>query len=318
MTKVIFKTVLLLSVLALSACTSQEQEWQTFLNNSIISSDTAVKHLQRQIDVGRVKNTKLLNSYANYLRREKPELGEIIDALALDAKSSGPIFQGLVARLAEAKAVAAASPKQGKEAVEKVWAELDLIKGAASPEIYGMMLTDPINVLADMSNGQLGRVEAMSKEAAAQANGAADMGPGSQLVGNPTYGSWRSNSGGNSFWVWYGQYALFSSLFRSPIYYGGWAGGRNYSYYHDYGRSHYTSPSQRKAQNTVNNQAKSKFQQSGKSFKSPYAKTKTGAASTVSKPRSSSRSGGFKSAYAKSSSARSSASRTSRSSRRGK
>jgi len=318
MTKVISKAVLLLSVLALAACTSQEQEWQTFLSKSITSSDTAVKHLQRQIDTGLVKNTKLLENYANYLRQAKPELGEIIDALALDAKSSGPIFQGLVARLAKAKAFAVASPQQGKEAVEEVWAELDLIKNAASPAIYGMMLTDPLNVLADMSNGQLGRVEAMSKEAAAQANGAADMGAGSQLVGNPTYGSWSSGSGGNSFWVWYGQYALFSSLFRSPIYYGGWAGGRNYSYYHDYGRSHYTSPSQRKAQNTVNKQAKSKFQQSGKSFKSPYAKTKTGAARTVSKPRSSSRSGGFKSAYAKSSSARSSASRTSRSSRRGK
>ncbi len=318
MTNVILKTVLLLSCLTLSACTSQEQEWQEFLNTSLRSTETYLDNLKSQINRGLIKNTKILKSYSNYLHREKPELDEIIKALALDTDANGPTYQGLVLRLKQARSEIKDAPQQGKEAVEAVWTELDLIKGAASPDIYGMMLTDPINVLADMSEGQLARVEAMSKEAASRANGAADMGAGSQLVGNPTYGSWRSGNSGNSFWVWYGQYAMFSSLFRSPIYYGGWAGGRSYSYYHDYGRSHYTSPSQRQTQTRVNNQAKSKFQQSGKSFQSPYAKTKTGAARTVSKPRSSSGSGGFKSAYAKSSSARSSASRTSRSSRRGK
>ena len=316
MTNVILKTVLLLSCLTLSACTSQEQEWQEFLNTSLRSTEAYLDNLKSQINRGLIKNTKILKSYSNYLHREKPELDEIIKALALDTDANGPTYQGLVLRLEQAKAEIRDAPQQGKEAVETIWAELDLIKGAASPDIYGMMLTDPINVLADMSEGKLARVEAMSKAAATRANAATDMGPGSQLVGNPSYGSWRSNSSGSSFWVWYGQYAMFSSLFRSPIYYGGWAGGRSYSYYHDYGRSHYTSPRQRQAQTTVNNQAKSKFQQSGKSFQSPYAKTKTGAARTVSKPRSGS--GGFKSAYAKSSSARSSASRTSRSSRRGK
>ena len=316
MTNVILKTVLLLSCLTLSACTSQEQEWQEFLNTSLRSTEAYLDNLKSQINRGLIKNTKILKSYSNYLHREKPELDEIIKALALDTDANGPTYQGLVLRLEQAKAEIRDAPQQGKEAVETIWAELDLIKGAASPDIYGMMLTDPINVLADMSEGKLARVEAMSKAAATRANAATDMGPGSQLVGNPSYGSWRSDSSGSSFWVWYGQYAMFSSLFRSPIYYGGWAGGRSYSYYHDYGRSHYTSPRQRQAQTTVNNQAKSKFQQSGKSFQSPYAKTKTGASRTVSKPRSGS--GGFKSAYAKSSSARSSASRTSRSSRRGK
>ena len=316
MTNVILKTVLLLSCLTLSACTSQKQEWQEFLNTSLRSTELYLDNLKSQINRGLIKNTKILKSYSNYLHREKPELDEIIKALALDTDANGPTYQGLVLRLEQAKAEIRDAPQQGKEAVETIWAELDLIKGAASPDIYGMMLTDPINVLADMSEGKLARVEAMSKTAATRANAATDTGPGSQLVGNPSYGSWRSNSSGSSFWVWYGQYAMFSSLFRSPIYYGGWAGGRSYSYYHDYGRSHYTSPRQRQAQTTVNNQAKSKFQQSGKSFQSPYAKTKTGAARTVSKPRSGS--GGFKSAYAKSSSARSSASRTSRSSRRGK
>jgi len=318
MTKVIFRVALIMAAGVLGACTSQQQEWNTFLNEAATSADRAVSNLEKKIDIGLVKNTKLLGSYADYLRQQKPELGEIVDALALDARPSGPIFQSLKSRLTEAKAAIQGAPEKGEATVEELWEELDLIKEASRPDIYGMMLTDPINVLADMSEGQLARVEAMSKEASMQASGRTDMGAGSQLVGNPTYGRWSNNSSGNSFWVWYGQYALFSSIFRSPIYYGGWASGRHYSYYHDYGRSHYTSPQQRRTQTKVNNQAKSKFQQSGKSFQSPYAKTRTGASRTVSKPSTRSRSGGFKSAYAKSSSARSSSSRTSRSSRRGK
>lgn len=40
----------------------------------------------------------------------------------------------------------------------------------------------------------------------------------SQFVGNPQYGQW-SNSGGSSFWEFYGRYAMMSSLFNmmSPV-----------------------------------------------------------------------------------------------------
>ena len=37
--------------------------------------------------------------------------------------------------------------------------------------------------------------------------------PGYQYVGNKEYGQWRQDSRGNSFWEFYGKYALFSSLF---------------------------------------------------------------------------------------------------------
>lgn len=35
---------------------------------------------------------------------------------------------------------------------------------------------------------------------------------GMAYVGNPRYGSWQTGSGGTSFWVFYGQYAMFRSL----------------------------------------------------------------------------------------------------------
>ena len=40
--------------------------------------------------------------------------------------------------------------------------------------------------------------------------------PGYQYVGDSRYGRWQSDHTGNSFWEFYGKYALFSSLF------GGW------------------------------------------------------------------------------------------------
>ncbi len=49
--------------------------------------------------------------------------------------------------------------------------------------------------------------------------------PGYQYLGNPEYGNWRQDRSGNSFWEFYGKYALMSQLF-------GW-GNRSF-YRNDY------------------------------------------------------------------------------------
>lgn len=54
--------------------------------------------------------------------------------------------------------------------------------------------------------------------------------PGMAYVGNAKYGEWKKDDSGNSFWSWYGKYALFSMLFNSrPSYYGynSWNGWNN-------------------------------------------------------------------------------------------
>lgn len=318
MKKAIYAIYLLMGMFVLSGCGSKEQEWAAFLNESVLKSGRSLDQLRKHITSGLINNTTLLTEYAEVVREDRPELSEIIDALAEDAGTNGPLFRGLQSRFDDAKIAVEFAPKQGEQVVESVWSELELISGAANPSIYGMMLTDPINVLADMSNGRLPRVEAMSKQAAMQANKSADMGAGSQLIGNPSYGQWQTNSSGSTFWEWYGKYALFSALFRSPVYYDRWSYGRNYSYYHDYGRNSYTSPNQFRSQATVDKQAKAKFQTSGKSFQSPYARSRTGASSTAAKPKPRPSSSSFKSSYQNSSSARNASSRSSRSYSRGK
>ena len=54
--------------------------------------------------------------------------------------------------------------------------------------------------------------------------------PGMAYVGNDKYGKWEKDNSGNSFWSWYGKYALFSRLFFFPpsyFHYGGWNSWNN-------------------------------------------------------------------------------------------
>jgi hypothetical protein len=37
--------------------------------------------------------------------------------------------------------------------------------------------------------------------------------PGYQYVGNDQYGRWRTDASGNSFWEWYGKYAMLQTVF---------------------------------------------------------------------------------------------------------
>jgi hypothetical protein len=316
----------LLAILVMSGCSSQEDEWRLALNDRIVDAQSSLKKLDRGFNNGSMRNVAILKFYADEVKKIQSGMYELIHTLGMDATKQGPLYKNIQLRLSDAKAGMEPAIKAGKQKVEALYQELQYIVLAADTKTYNQMLTDPINVLADMSNGKLARVEAMSKTASARTNSASDYGAGSQLIGNPNYGQWN-NQGGGSFWEWYGKYALFSSLFnRRSVSYSSWGHNRDYSYYNDYGRDRYTSPSQYKQQQTAQKKAENKFKQSGKSFSSPYAKTRSGSRTSVDRFKTPSR---FQSSYSKpsssstsaasnSSSFRSGYSRTSRSSSSGK
>ena len=55
--------------------------------------------------------------------------------------------------------------------------------------------------------------------------------PGYQYVGDERYGRWRTDSSGNSFWEWYGKFAMMShvfGMFNRPIYRNDWDTFRDY------------------------------------------------------------------------------------------
>jgi hypothetical protein len=61
--------------------------------------------------------------------------------------------------------------------------------------------------------------------------------PGYNYVGNEQYGKWKKDSSGNSFWEFYGKYALISSLMGGgPMYRRDY---RSYRDYHGQGRPYY-------------------------------------------------------------------------------
>ena len=265
----------------------------------------------------RVRNATILNQYADTLKQQKPEYSALIDALAKDATTTGPLFINLSQRLQDVRN----RPESFTDWREQL-DELIAIEEAASLSLYGDALSDSINVLADMSGGALPRVNAVSRESEIAANKSQDMGPAAAMVGNPNYGQWTTGSNGMSFWEWYGMYSLFNNLFNyGGVSYDHWGRHRGYSYYHDYGRSRYSSPKQRKAQQSLYTKTQKSFASRGQTFKGPYSKKRTGASSLSRSSYTPQRKSSFSkgSSYSRSSgSVRSGSSRTSRGTSRGK
>ena len=232
-----FTCVLLISLVFVQGC-SQNYTEQTKRQKQAIAAKLDV--LGSKISAGELVNALLIGTYADTLAQAKPELKPVAGLLRKDATTSGPLYQGLKKRLA-----AVVDTPGNKEEFASITEELFSVDAAADPAIFNDSLLDVVNTLADLSGGELARVNIPKDARTANIQGNAV--PGSYLVGNPSYGRWQSNSSGRSFWVFYGQYRLFSDLLggrrgyhRGPIHYDSWYGGANrYSYYNDYGRSTY-------------------------------------------------------------------------------
>lgn len=281
--------LMIVALMFIAGCSSKEEQLQRGLTSLYSQADSNLQQLQQTIDSGLIRNAQYITAYARVVRQQKPELSEIVDLVAIDATTNSPTFEGLQTRLSEAKTEMDNGVQVGSEAANQLLTELDNISYASSVDIYDAMLADSVNVLADMSDGELSRVASLSKQDSLAANGAEDLGAGSQYVGNPGYGRWQTNSSGGSFWEWYGKYALFSSIFnRGPIGYGYWASNRDYSYYNDRGRNYYSSPSQKTSAAQTQTRVQKNFASQGRAFNSPYAKQKSSGTRPTTNTRSSS------------------------------
>mgnify|MGYP003385079398 CR=1 FL=1 len=325
--KICTRSILVLSILLLSACGDpvKEQAMQ-----QLPITEQRVTQLGKALTDGQVRNANLINQYADKVSRIKPSLNELVAEFRKDASTQGPMYKALLDRINTAK-----NQPQMFASSQALYDELLNIYQAADPTLYSDALSDPLNVLADMSDGQLPRVNSLSKSQSQQANNAQDFGTGEQLIGNPNYGNWQTGSNGMSFWAWYGVYSLMGNMLGRPAYYSDWGRSRNYSYYNDYGRTRYSSPSQLNKQTQLDQRTKKSFASKGQKFSSPYSKNRTGSSSLSSKSKTAQSSANrfrsnnakkssyanksnTKSKFAKSSSFRNSNTNTSRSFRRGK
>ena len=288
-------------------------------------TEQRVKQLGNALDNGQVRNASLINQYADTVMVSKAHLTPLINEFRKDASTDGPMYKALLDRINTAK-----TQPQMFESSQALYNELLNIYQAADPVLYSDALSDPLNVLADMSDGQLPRINSLSKSQSQRANNAQDFGTGEQLIGNPNYGNWQTGSNGMSFWAWYGMYSMVGNVFGRRTYYNDWGSNRNYSYYNDYGRTRYSSPNQLKKQTSLDSRTKKSFASRGQKFTSPYSKNRAGSSSLSSQSKTAQTSANRfrtnsvkKSSYAsksrsKNSSFRNSNTNTSRGFRRGK
>ena len=315
------RSILVITIFLLSACGDpiKEQALQ-----QLPITEQRVAQLGDALKNGQVRNATLIQQYARKVSAQKPDLSSLVNEFKKDASTQGPMYLALLDRVNTAK-----NQPQMFTSSQALYDELLNIYQAADPVLYSDALSDPLNVLADMSDGQLPRINSLSKTQSQKANNAQDFGTGEQLIGNPSYGHWQTGSNGMSFWAWYGMYSMMGDLFGRRTSYNDWGRNRNYSYYNDYGRTRYSSPSQLNKQTTLDQRTKKSFASRGQKYSSPYSKNRTGSSSLSGKSKTAQTSANRfrsntvkKSSYAskssKSSSFRNSKTNTSRSFRRGK
>jgi len=318
------KFALLAMLLLVAGCGDPVKEQIT---QQLPITEQRVQQLAQALDANQVRNANLIKQYADRIDALKPDYASLTSEFRKDATRQGPMFLALMDRLNTAK-----NQPQMFANSQALFDELLNIYQAADPVLYSDALSDPLNVLADMSDGALPRVNSLSKAQSMRANNAQDFGTGEQLIGNPNYGQWSTDNSGMSFWAWYGMYSLMGDLFGSRrVYYNDWGRHRNYSYYNDYGRTRYSSPSQLKKQTRLDTRTRKSFASRGQKFTSAYSKNRTGASSLSSQSKTAQTSANRfrtksvnKSSYAKKSSSsknasfRNSRTSTSRGFRRGK
>jgi len=215
----------------LAACSGNPDKAQ--IKDYTAQTAIQLNDLVKVLNSAGLTNASILTAYAEKFKQMKPEFTPLAKSLSLLATSNSPAIEAYRKRLQ----VVRNNPNSlGDD--KAVIQELQALAWATKKEMYDDSLLDPINTLADLSDGQLPRINTPRK-----ADGES---PASQMVGNPQYGQWQTNSGGQSFWAWYGQYALISSLLGGNRYsYSNWRYNRGWSHYNDYGRERVSTTRQR-------------------------------------------------------------------------
>ena len=269
--------LIIITTLSLVGCGDPVKEQ---IEQQLPITEQRVSQLGDALNNGQVRNASLIKKYADTVMASKSNLAPLINEFRKDASTDGPMYKALLDRINTAK-----NQPQMFDSSQALYNELLNIYQAADPVLYSDALSDPLNVLADMSDGQLPRINSLSKSQSQQANNAQDFGTGEQLIGNPSYGNWQTGSNGMSFWAWYGMYSLMGDMFGRRTSYNDWGRQRNYSYYNDYGRTRYSSPNQLKKQTSLDTRTKKSFSSRGQKFTSPYSKNRAGSSSLSSQSK---------------------------------
>lgn len=210
---------------------------------------TQISALKTSLDERTLVNAAILESYIVKTKASNPEYENILKALGRQhtSENSG------VAKLEERLAAIHKDLGSGALTSGGALVELENLKLASDQDTFNDSLVDEINTVAALSNGALQPLnQPEGQEPKAGAN----------LVGNPTYGRWQ-HRGGSSFWVWYGQYSMFRSVFGRPLY-SSWYYNRPWSYGYDVYHNNYGSRRWKQSESQTLNQNYNKVREYGR------------------------------------------------------
>lgn len=250
--------LLLITVTLLSGCGNRFVEQLTGPYQLATSN---LEYLKQQLDDKQLVNALLIDKYATQLSKSKPEYADIAALLRKEATTEGKAYKGLVKRLA-----AVNLEPTSEQATGASLNELRLIQSGADAYEFNSSLADVVNTLASLSDGELSVINVpASQQNAVQKSNA--------LVGNPSYGNWKQDSSGRSFWEWYGMYSMFNNVFGSRNYYDSWSSHPNYSYYNNYGRNRWGSNTDISQNKNLSTRYPSKYNRPSASTKQRYGTT---------------------------------------------
>ncbi|MDP6705485.1 MAG: hypothetical protein QF893_03990 [Alphaproteobacteria bacterium] len=220
-----------LSVLLLVFLVGCGEDYGKLVSDAHRETLASMATLDKSLKEGKLRHARVVQAYAVALAEDRPKMAELAAQFGKEGTAEGQAFKSLKERLAKVK-LEVDNEKDADQSLE----ELVRIAAEADPQVFDDSLVDVANVLADLSDGKLPRLNVDKKTAKPK------EGAGSYLVGNPRYGHWSSGPSG-LYWVWFAGFSPYRSMFftGSPYYYNSWYGGRPWSYYNDVGRNYYGS-----------------------------------------------------------------------------
>ena len=155
---------LLVTLAGCSSGKSKVEDQLALVNQNLVG-------IREALNKGSIRNATIIGRYSALLKTQRPELGPLLSALEKDATPQGPLFQSLEERYK--------GLKDGSEYYESWTEKLEeatKLTAATQRDAFNDALSDTVNVIADLSEGELARVNAMSRSAEQTLNSAKSYG----------------------------------------------------------------------------------------------------------------------------------------------
>ena len=160
MSKLPLLILLLVSSLAIVVgCSSGEERYRSGLESELTRIVRNHTELGEHINRGSVKNAQMIVRYADEVIRIRPELKELINVLRIESTTGATIYRALSGRIRDAKSRLSGAIEQ--QELLAVGTEVGALAEATRLDEYNRVLSDPLNVLADLSQGSLPRINAL-------------------------------------------------------------------------------------------------------------------------------------------------------------